>query len=206
MSALSEVIAKMDLSGRKVGAQGAKPNEWTDAEDALMHARYPELGPTRMVALLPGRTMKGIKFRAWKLRVKFKRYSEWSPELDEAIRARYPSEGGNTLAAEQGVDPNIIRKRAERLGVKVLNKPLPPPMEKGAKVLARHHKKLALTVMRKSAKKPAQTPRLAGEPIITSATIVTIAAPFVDRRFVPDGPVSRVVDSADCREWVRAAV
>lgn len=29
---------------------------------------------------------------------------------------------------------------------------------------------------------------------------------IVDRRFAPDGPVSRVVDSADCREWVRAAV
>lgn len=85
-------------------------------------------------------------------------------------------------------------------------KPLPPPRQKGAKAPARHPKKLALTVMRKSAKKPAQTPQLVGEPIITSATIVTIAAPFVDRRFAPDGPVSRVVDSADCREWVRAAV
>ena len=186
--------------------QCVKPNSWTEAEDAVMHSRYPELGPTRIGPLLPGRTLKAIKLRAGQLNVRCKRYREWSPESDEAIRARYPSEGGNTLAAEQGVDPNIIRKRAERLGVKVLNKPLPPPREKGAKAPARHPKILALTVMRKSAKKPAQTPQLVGEPIITSATIVTIAAPFVDRRFVPDGPVSRVVDSADCREWVRAAV
>lgn len=186
--------------------QGVKPNSWTEAEDAVMHSRYPELGPTRIGPLLPGRTLKAIKLRAGQLNVKCMRYREWSPESDEAIRARYPSEGGNTLAAEQGVDPNIIRKRAERLGVKVLSKPLPPPRQNGAKVLARHPKKLALTVMRKSAKKRAQAPRLVGEPIITSATIVTIAAPFVDRRFVPDGPVSRVVDSADCREWVRAAV
>lgn len=186
--------------------QGAKPNEWTDAEDAVMHSRYPELGPTRIGPLLPGRTLKAIKLRAGQLNVRCKRYREWSPELDESIRLRYPSEGENALAAEHGVEPITIRKRAERLGVKVLSKPLPPPRQKGAKVLARHPKILALTVMRKSAKKPAQTPQLVGEPIITSATIVTIAAPFVDRRFVPDGPVSRVVDSADCREWVRAAV
>ena len=185
--------------------QGAKPNEWTDAEDAVMHSRYPELGPTRIGPLLPGRTLKAIKLRAWTLRVKFKRYREWSPELDESIRLRYPTEGGNALAAEHGVEPITIRKRAVQLGVKVLSKPL-PPREKGAKAPARHPKILALTVMRKSAKNPAQTPQLVGEPIITSATIVTIAAPFVDRRFVPDGPVSRVVDSADCREWVRAAV
>lgn len=185
--------------------QGVKPNAWTEAEDAVMHSRYPELGPTRIGPLLPGRTLKAIKLRAGQLNVKCRRYREWSPESDEAIRLRYPSEGGNTLAAEQGVDPNIIRKRAERLGVKVLNKPLPPPREKGAKAPARHPKKLALTVMRKSAKKPAQTPRLAGEPIITSATIVTIAAPFVDRRFAPDGPVSRVVDSAQCREWAKVS-
>ena len=186
--------------------QGAKPNEWTDAEDAVMHSRYPELGPTRIGPLLPGRTLKAIKLRAGQLNVRCKRYREWSPESDEAIRARYPTEGGNALAAEHGVEPITIRKRAVQLGVKVIVKPLPPPRQKGAKAPARHPKKLALTVMRKSATKPAQTPRLVGEPIITSKTIVTIAAPFVDRRFVPDGPVSRVVDSAECREWVRAAV
>ena len=185
--------------------QGAKPNEWTDAEDAVMHSRYPELGPTRIGPLLPGRTLKAIKLRAGQLNVRCKRYREWSPESDEAIRARYPTEGGNALAAEHGVEPITIRKRAVQLGVKVIVKPLPPPRQKGAKSPARHPKKLALTVMRKSAKKPAQTPRLAGEPIITSATIVTIAAPFVDRRFVPDGPVSRVVDSAQCREWAKVS-
>ena len=185
--------------------QGAKPNEWTDAEDAVMHSRYPELGPTRIGPLLPGRTLKAIKLRAGQLNVRCKRYREWSPESDEAIRARYPTEGGNALAAEHGVEPITIRKRAVQLGVKVIVKPLPPPRQKGAKAPARHPKKLALTVMRKSAKKPAQTPRLAGEPIITSATIVTIAAPFVDRRFVPDGPVSRVVDSAQCREWAKVS-
>lgn len=185
--------------------QGAKPNEWTDAEDAVMHSRYPELGPTRIGPLLPGRTLKAIKLRAGQLNVRCRRYREWSPESDDAIRARYPTEGGNALAAEHGVEPITIRKRAERLGVKVLSKPLPPPRQKGAKVLARHPKILALTVMRKSATKPAQTPRFVGEPIITSATIVTIAAPFVDRRFVPDGPVSRVVDSAECRPWAKAA-
>ena len=185
--------------------QGVKPNSWTEAEDAVMHSRYPELGPTRIGPLLPGRTLKAIKLRAGQLNVRCKRYREWSPESDEAIRARYPSEGGNALAAEHGVEPITIRKRAVQLGVKVIVKPLPPPRQKGAKAPARHPKKLALTVMRKSAKKPAQTPQLVGEPIITSATIVTIAAPFVDSRFAPDGPVSRVVDSAQCRPWAKAS-
>ena len=113
--------------------QGVKPNSWTEAEDAVMHSRYPELGPTRIGPLLPGRTLKAIELRAWTLRVQFKRYREWSPELDEAIRARYPSEGGNALAAEHGVEPITIRKRAAQLGVKVIVKPLPPPRQATAR-------------------------------------------------------------------------
>ena len=180
---------------------GVHPKSWTDAENALMHSRYPELGPTGMVALLPGRTLKGIKLRAWTLQVKFKLYREWPAELDEAIRARYPAEGGNLLAAEQGVEPTIIRKRAKRLGVKVLRKPLPPPRPKGTKA-PRHPKQTALNVMRKSAKKPKPAPGPTGEPIITSKTRVTIAPAFV-ARFAQVGPVPRVVDSAECRGWVR---
>jgi hypothetical protein len=44
-----------------------------------------------------------------------------------------------------------------------------------------------------------------GEPKITAETRVTIARPFVDTRFVPVGPVPRVVDPAQCRGWAKVA-
>jgi hypothetical protein len=45
---------------------------------------------------------------------------------------------------------------------------------------------------------------MAGEPIITAQTKITIAPPFVDKRWLPD-EVTRVVDPAQCRAWALAA-
>jgi len=50
--------------------------------------------------------------------------------------------------------------------------------------------------------KPLRSAEFIGEPIITSKTRVTIAPAFV-ARFAQVGPVPRVVDSAECRGWVR---
>jgi hypothetical protein len=59
----------------------------------------------------------------------------------------------------------------------------------------------ALTVSKGKGKVTKLAP---GEGRITRETIVTIAAPFQDRRWVPD-VVPRVVDSSECRDWAKAA-
>lgn len=52
--------------------------------------------------------------------------------------------------------------------------------------------------------KPLRVADFIGEPIITSETRVTVAPPFVDRRWTVDN-VPRVVDSEQCSDWARAA-
>ena len=44
-----------------------------------------------------------------------------------------------------------------------------------------------------------------GEARITSDTKVTIAPPFIDRRFACVGSVPSVIDSSQCRPWAMAA-
>jgi hypothetical protein len=52
--------------------------------------------------------------------------------------------------------------------------------------------------------KPLRVAEFTGDPIITSETRVTVAPPFVDRRWTVDN-VPRVVDSEQCSDWARAA-
>lgn len=191
---LSAAVAKMGLSGRKVGAQGDKPNGWTDAEDALMRQHYRERGAVFLVTLLPGRTMNAIHQHASAMGLSSR--SDWTPEQDELIRQHLPSAGAAAVSAMVGRTPGAVRARASRLKVRA---------ERPIQRKERSPRVPAPTVLRKAVKQKAEHQPLQGEARITSATRVTIAPPFVDCRFVPTGPVQRVVDSAGCRDWARAA-
>ena len=191
---LSAAVAKMDLTGRKVGAQGDKPNGWTDAEDALMRQHYRERGAVFLAALLPGRTMNAIHQHASAMGLSAR--SDWTAEQDEMIRQHLPSAGAAAVAAMVGRTPGAVRARASRLKVRAAR-----PVQRKE----RSPRVPAPTVLRKAAKQKPEPQTLQGEARITSATRVTIAPAFIDTRFVPTGPVPRVVDSADCREWARSA-
>jgi hypothetical protein len=165
---------------------------WTGAENALMLEHYQSGGVAQMRQMLLTRTPQAIHAQAAKLGLSI--LAEfWSAEQDEAVRRHLPSLGPVAVGAMVGRTPGAVRARASRLGVRAEKrprepKPKPPP---------------PIRAMRKSAAKPVPVRGPVGDPIITAETRVTIAPTFVDRRFLPDGPVPRVVDSAECRGWVR---
>jgi hypothetical protein len=174
---------------------GEKRTAWSDAEKALMTQHYIARGAVFLAAQLPGRTLIAIHQQAKVMGLKTQ--SEcWTAEQDELIRQHLPSAGAVAVSAMVGRTPGAVRARASRLKVRA---------ERPIRRKERSPRVPAPTVLRKAAKQKAEPQPLQGEARITSATRVTIAPAFVDRRFVPTGPVPRVVDSAQCRDWAREA-
>lgn len=164
---------------------------WTDAENALMREHYRSGGTAQLRPLL-NRTPQSINSQAAKLGLSVKA-EVWSAEQDEAIRLHLPSKGAAAVSEMVGRTPGAVRARASRLNVRAEKRRREPkPQRKPNPILA----------LRKP--KPAAPRGMVGEPIITSKTRVTIAPAFVER-FAQVGPVPRVVDSADCREWAKVA-
>lgn len=181
--------------------RGIKPNAWTDAENALMRQHYQTGGTEALLPMLPRRSRKAINERA--LVLGLTRSTAWTPEQDRLLLMRYAAVGAAAVGELVGRTELAVRYRAAVLGVKGDKRRAKP---RKAKKPAWSTTPVPRIAQRKAAPtvqiKPAW---LAGEPIITSETRVTIAAPFVDRRFATSGPVARVVDSAQCRDWARAA-
>jgi hypothetical protein len=194
--------SKMVLGPRRRRPQGKKPNAWTEADDALLRELYPLHGPGA-APHFPGRTRKALCERAGRLKLRVS--TNWTPEQDAIIREHYVERGGAYVAALLGKVERAVWSHARLLGLQANRKrplkvmePKPPKPPKAPKV-AKPAAPAPTLVKRREKARPAP---LAGEPIITSETRVTICPPFVDRRWTA-GPVPRVVAADECRDWAR---
>ena len=124
----------------------------------------------------------------------------WTPEMDQLILQHYTSKGGLAVAAMTGRTAKAVRRRAAKLGVS---------SDKSATARRRIEDRLRVTVGNSPSitviRKRQHQPKMIGEAEVTSDTKVTIAAPFVDRRWAVAGKVPSVVDSSQCRAWARAS-
>ena len=124
----------------------------------------------------------------------------WTQEKNELLEQHYFARGGEWIAEQLGCSVVSVRSQARRLGVKA------DPHRKNprkATKRARELRAIRAVTGRKSPYAPSvviPTKGFVGEPIITEKTRVTVAPPFVDRRWVVE-KAERVVDSGECREW-----
>ena len=174
----------------------AKPEIWSDEDNAVLRRVYLKGGPGAVIPLLSKpRTIKAVCERA--LRMGLTRPTEWGESEKAIVLKHYTLKGSSYCAALlPGRTPLSVRSMARVLGVQFIRKGV-----KYSKPKAKQKPEKVVKLLKSA---PAQKPRngLVGEPIITSDTKVTIAPPFVDRRWLADR-VERVVDSLGCREWAR---
>jgi len=172
--------------------------KWTAAEDAIVREHYETAGgPAALQAMHAAgfeRTIKSVNQRAAVLKlqglkpqVKF-----WTPERLDVIRQRYAAEGSVRLAAELGTTPKAVQSIAFVQGIAGCRKAAAAsrrssPVEK-RKPARRPSAELRPTRMRHMPGRKLSHPKMAGEPIITSETKVTICPHGVDRRFTFEPP------------------
>ena len=166
---------------------------WTAAEDALILAEYATVGAKRLVPHLPGRSEAMVSNRAVRLGTRFQlqNRTKWSPAEDAMMRAHYPSHGADSLAQLTGRGLGSVRMRANALGLVV---------DKAIKVARMRNARWGAAPAKGKSRYSAPI----GEAYTTDRTKVTIAPPFVDRRWMSDDEVPKVVDSAHCRDWASA--
>lgn len=186
------------------GIPGVNVAAWRPEEDALMHMHFREIGARGLESLLK-RNRNAIGQRAAKLGLTQPRDDLWSDEEIAVLTANYATKGGAWVAEKIGRPVSAVTGKARRL--KVRGDRQRPNPKKG------QWKKEALkkpsnfgrcdAVNPPKAKKLKHAPVLAGEADYSRAKRTT-APVFVDTRFVPTGPVPRVVNSAECRDWAKA--
>ena len=121
--------------------------------------------------------------------------NDWTPEEDEILRQHLPRVGSAGVAAMLvGRNPGGVRARASRLEVRSHRKVTKPKSGKPDNFGRCNAVKLR--------KKP-------GKALQADATNPNNVKPQIcpsgtDRRFTPTGPVPRVIDSAQCRDWAKA--
>ena len=179
-----------------------QPNGWTDEQILLVKEHYGKASRQQMCEMIPARTWKAIKAMGCKFGLSTPRASSLTDAEKSLILEQYPTLGAAAIAKSIGRTEASVYHHAAALGIRIIRKPAVKDVQKKAEP------------KRKSGPKP--KPRmgqttitireapLRGEPIITADTKITIAPPFVDRRFVPD-VVRSVVDSSQCREWAANA-
>lgn len=203
---IKELVAKMELGNGTVPKQGKKPSQWSAEEDAILRKYFPTHG-SKKVTELTGRTRKAISNRCAVLGVKSADpQRNWTKEEDDQIRANYELHGGNWLAERLNRSPIAVRSRAATLGVKADKSARAVERKRKAMEKAREARQAQFRVAPR-AKEPTfkiKALERLGPDIITAETKVTIATPFVDRRWVPER-IERVVDPGQCREWAKVA-
>lgn len=168
-------------------------NFWTQAELDTLRAVYPTGGIQAAMSVL-NRARKAIFNKVSELQLP--NLERWTPEQDDILRENYDELGAAAVGKMLGRTARAIRQRAMKLGVKA-------DLSEACKRRepARRGQTLATAPAFTAPRfKPAP---LEGKARITSKTKVTIAPPFVDRRFTPTGPIPSVVDSSQCREWAK---
>jgi hypothetical protein len=195
---IKELAAKMEFSTRPAPKQGIKPNQWTVIENDLMRKHYANVGPAGMLDKLT-RSHKAIRLQAARLGLVFRYQPTWLPEQEQAVRDHYRAKGGEAVAKMIGRSVFAVRRMASRLGIKADMSRHGRGKAKQEKIARIKKEKVGIVLPKsRGAQKP--VPELQGEAIITPKTIITIAPPFVDTRWIPE-KVTRVVDSSQCRAW-----
>lgn len=179
--------------------RGKKPPAWSEAEMAAIREHYNAGGSKAVLPFVPGRSIRAIQNQAHLMKLSAPKEMWWSAQEDALLREHYATKGGAAVGQMIGRTEMAVRHRAQVLKVRGSKAHMRKPPEEPKK------RAPAPTVLRKTEKAKQEAPRLSGEPIITSATRVTIAPAFVDRRFAPSGPLPSVVDPEDCRDWARSA-
>lgn len=178
-----------------------KRNDWTKAEDDRLRELYPKSG-TACISEFPGRTRKALKTHAKYigLRVTGHRRVEggWTFEEDDILRTHYAISGGPRVAEMVGRTLGAVRTRAQLIGVSGAKKP--PPQRPAKKPSEMRVRPIVAPKVVPATRIPAA--HFKGEARVTNETKVTIAPPFVDRRFAVD-QAPAVVNSSKCRDWAR---
>jgi hypothetical protein len=197
---IEELTAKMQHGTRKLPPQGKKPNAWTPDEDAILREHYP-LGGYAAVTSRLERTEKAVCMRAKLLGIRSGKNptKEWTMAEDHLLRKHYEAHGGAYVAQLTGRTVISVRYRASKLGVNA-DKSLAGKIRRRVQLdkarERRHGPKMTVV----KAKEKPKVKQWEGEAVITKDTKITIAAPFVDKRWLPD-VVKRVVNANECRAW-----
>lgn len=197
MSIAAEV-AKMCLGEAKPRATNKRADIWTEAEESILREHYESGGTLAVQALLPHRSRKGILLHAFKLGLVSRKAFVWHDANVAILREHYPRRGAAYVAELTGATLAGVKHKASKLGVAHNRRqPVAPGRRKPERKADRYQ-----VVPDGSQPGMRIAPRpFVGEPIITSATKVTICPSGQDMRFrVTSAP--RVVDSAECRDWV----
>lgn len=178
---------------------------WTAAEDEILRQRYADEGSHALAGELKATPVQ-IRKHAQVLGLRSNRppavlvrEQSWTKEEVEYLRSRYAIDGALAVAKATGRSRDAVYKQATKQGIRQAGK---AHTSEPKKTIQRHENLRALTIM--PAKQKAKASIFFGDALITKDTKVTIAPPFVDRRWSVDNP-ARVVDSADCREWAKQA-
>lgn len=176
-----------------------QPNGWSEAELDILAKHYGTATKAQILALLPKRTWRAIKGMAYTRGNLTQRMIPWTAEQLETMRKHYEDLGAAVLAKMIGRTPVSVWCRAKAMGLKVAKKPaVKAEMKKaGPKPQAKN------PTLSRPVEKPQAVPFRDMEGVITTDTKVTIAPPFVDRRWLVES-APNVIDSAQCRAWLTA--
>lgn len=170
------------------------PIAWTADELALMREHYVQNGAAWMAAHLLARSQRAVWIKAADLGLH--RNKDWQHDEDEALRANYFAHGAAKVVEITGRSETAVHSRAAKLGIFGDRNRRKPRKEKADPAVNPN-------MTRIPTRQPAQwAPD--EQAVITSETRVTIAPPFVDRRWIVDN-VPRAVSSAECREWAKVS-
>lgn len=96
--------------------------QWTEENIELVKDQYQTEGAKKLAQIL-GTTPISVTMKARRLGVGSTRklppkYFQWTKELEETIRTRYPKEGPKNLMKELNLSIDAIRRKATQLGIK----------------------------------------------------------------------------------------
>jgi hypothetical protein len=177
-----------------------QPNGWTPEEEALLVDNYGKATKEQLLALLPNRTMRAIRGRACLLGNLTQKLTPWTAEQTALMHKHYAELGADAMAKMLGRTPASVWHRAQDLKLVIRKRPAVP---KGRAKTGPKPKPAKNITFARPVEKPLPVPFKDKEGVITADTKVTIAPPFVDRRWVVE-VAPRVVDASQCRAWVTA--
>lgn len=89
---------------------------WAQEEDDILRVHYVSMG-SKVANLLPGRTRKACKDRAYQLGLTTETRVPWTEQEDNILRAAYPNMGSKISAHLPGRTPEACKSRASYLGL-----------------------------------------------------------------------------------------
>lgn len=135
----------------------------------------------------------------------------WTPEEHAYLAAHYAEDGAAAVAAALGRTVMGVMRYASTKKIRTnVNRPNPKKGPRKPK-LQGYKPESEIRIKGKGPAMSVMPVKIAGAKwegpaIVPKHVKVQRAPPFVDTRFVPVGPVPRVVDPAQCRAWAEAAL